>query len=147
MSPLSYATLDELIDHYAERANRDNKNRERVKKIINQYKERNISYGETEIEAEDNAFGLLMGRIILKDAKRFTKLIAGDEHFPNPWRVFFVILDIVQNEGTDVDPFDTLTRMLPSRTLMYHGWTFSWVHGENDLISIFNRSNELVYRF
>jgi hypothetical protein len=150
-----YATLDNLIDHYAERSNQDNKNRERVKKLMSQYKEMFINYSiisgsandEIEMDAADSAFGYLMGGIIQKDAKRFKKLIDGDEHFPNPWRVFFVILDIVQNEGTEVDPFDTLTRMLPSRTIMYHRWTFSWVHGEGTLISIFNRNNELVYRF
>jgi hypothetical protein len=144
-----YRTLDDLIGHYTERMNKDNKNMERVKKLINQYKEDYFKNddGTFDEDAGDHAFGLLMGAIINKDTIRFKNLIDGDNNFPNPWRVFYVVLDIVQNEGEEAPPFDTLTKMLPSRTLMYHGWTFSWVHGENDLISIFNRSNELVYRF
>jgi hypothetical protein len=87
-----------------------------------------------------------MNRLIDKDAKRMERLFDKDI-IPNSWRVFFTILDIVQNEGTEVPAFDTLTKSLPSRTIMYYGWTFSWVHGENTLISIFNRKDELVYRF
>lgn len=131
-----YATLDELIIHYAERSNRDNKNMERVKKF---YK-------------DDESFDQMMEKLIQKDLKRFKKLIdtvinGTGRNYPTPWKFFFIILDIVQSEGEDIPSFDTLTRNLPCRNVVYHRWTFSWVHGENDLISVFNRKNELVYRF
>jgi hypothetical protein len=127
----SYATLDELLDYYIKRMNQSNKNMERIKKFYN----------------DDKSFEQLMDRIIEKDAKRFDKLLSNDKNLPNPWRVLYVVLDIVQNEGVEIKPFDTLTRMLPSISIIYHGWTFSWVHGEGTLISIFNNNNELIYRF
>ena len=141
----AYETLDELVDVYIKRSCRDCKNRDRVKKFYN----------------DEESFDVLMNRIIMKDGERFEKFISSIDvdptdttymsvstsRFLDPWRSLFVVLDIAQNEGEEVPPFDTLTRTHPSRTIMYHGWTFSWVHGENTLISIFNRSNELVYRF
>jgi len=130
--------INELIDRYAKRLNQDNKNMERIKKFYN----------------DDESFDLLMEKIIEKDLKRFEKFIQTkpwipnvENNLPNSWRALYVVLDIVQNEGEEVPPFDFLTRSLPSRTIMYHGWTFSWVHGEGTLISIFNRNDELVYRF
>jgi hypothetical protein len=138
MDVLPHSTLNELIDRYAERLNQDNKNMERIKKFYN----------------DDKSFDLLMEKIIEKDLKRFEKFIQTkpwipniENNLPNSWRALYVVLDIVQNEGEEVPPFDFLTRSLPSRTIMYHGWTFSWVHGEGTLISIFNRNDELVYRF
>jgi hypothetical protein len=130
MSLPRHSTLDELIGIYTERLNQDNKNIERIKKFYN----------------DEESFNLLMQKLIDKDARRLEKLFDKDP-VPNAWRILYIILDIVQNEGKEVPPFDTLTNMLPSRTLMYYGWTFSWVHGENTLLSIFNRENELVYRF
>lgn len=127
----NYSTLDELIGIYAERANRESVNRDRIKQFYN----------------NDVSFTSLMNRIIQKDTKRFTKLIEGETNLPNPWRVLYVVMDIVQHDGEEVPPFDTLTRMLPSRSIIYHGWTFSWVHGEGTLISIYNNHDELVYRF
>jgi hypothetical protein len=133
-----YSTLDELIDMYEERSHRDEKNKERVKKFYN----------------DDESFDQLMEKLIQKDYKRFQKNIdnilkedKSNKFFPTPWRFFFIILDIAQSEGEEIPSFDTLTRNFPSRSMTYHGWRFSWVHGENSLISIFNRKNELVYRF
>jgi hypothetical protein len=132
MSLPPYSTLDDLIDIYDERLNWESKNRERIKKFYN----------------DDESFDTLMNRLIDKDFKRFEHLVINSEHLtPDPWRILYTILDIVQNDGEEVPPFDTLTRSLLSRTLMYYGWTFSWVHGEGTLISIFNRKDELVYRF
>ena len=144
MSLPQYATLDDLIDIYVERMNIDNKNMDRIKQFYN----------------DDISFTSLMNRIIQKDLKRFEKLLDESScctstinkectktNFPNVWRVLYTILDIVQNEGEEIEPFDLLTTTFPSRTIMYYGWTFSWVHGEIALISIFNRNDELVYRF
>lgn len=134
-----YSTLDELMDYYMERLNKDNKNMERVKKFYH----------------DEESFNQLMNQLIEKDAKRFEKIISNmdtepkddKKFFPTPWRFFGYIIDIVQNEGTEINPFDTLTRMLPSRSLLYYGWTFTWVHGLGTLVSVYNRQNELVYRF
>jgi len=124
-------TLDNLLDYLVKRLKIDLKNMERVRKF---YK-------------DEDSFDLLMNRLIDKDTKRFEKILYNSYYIPNPWRVLYVVLDIVQNDGEEVLPFDTLTRNLPSRTIIYYGWTFSWVHGEFTLISIFNRKDELVYRF
>jgi hypothetical protein len=66
---------------------------------------------------------------------------------PNPWRIFYTVLEIVLEEGEEIPPYDTLTYMFPSKNVKYMGWTFSWVHGEDTLISVFNPDDELVYRF
>jgi hypothetical protein len=133
-------TLDQVFDDLYYRLKQDNINIERVKKL----------YRDTE------SFDLLINQLIQKDAKRFEKNISNlirtgpkddKQFFPTPWRIFGYIVDIVQNEGTEIKPFDTLTRMLPSRSLSYYGWTFTWVHGMGTLVSIYNRKNELVYRF
>lgn len=132
-----YSSLDELIGIYSERLKKDTKNMERVKKFYD----------------DDCTFTLLMNGIIAKDTVRFEKFMENivkqttGTYYPNPWRVLYVVLDIVQNEGTEIHPFDTLTKSFPSKSLTFHGWTFSWVHGEGTLTSIFNNHDELVYRF
>jgi hypothetical protein len=131
MNKLETGSLDEIMEDLLYRMEYETRNMRRVKKFY--YDEVSFSY--------------LMNQLILKDVKRFEKLIAGEKNLPNPWRILYTIIDIVQYEGKEVSPFDTLTKMLPSRTIMYYGWTFSWVHGEGTLISIFNREDELVYRF
>lgn len=136
MDILQYSTLDDLIGIYDERLNQESKNRGRIKKFYH----------------DDESFDNLMNRLIQKDYIRFQKFIANvvdkrGKHYPTPWKTVFTLLDIVQNEGEEAPAYDTLTRSFPSRTIMYHGWTFSWVHGKGTLISIFNRENELVYRF
>jgi hypothetical protein len=123
--------LEDLMNYYLQRLNNDQTNINRIKRLYN----------------DDESFDLLMNKIINKDVKRFEKLIAGEKNPKNPWRSLFIILDIAQEEGTETDSFDTLTKMLPSKTVIYHGWTFSWVHGEETSISIYNRKNELIYRF
>jgi hypothetical protein len=131
MNKLGTGSLDEIMKDLLYRMKHETRNMRRVKKLY--YDEASFSY--------------LMNQLILKDAKRFKKLIAGEKNLPNPWRILYTIIDIVQSDGEEVPPFDILTRLFPSRTLIYYRWTFSWVHGEGTLISIFNPQDELVYRF
>jgi len=131
MNKLETGSLDEIMEDLLCRMEYETRNMRRVKKFY--YDEVSFSY--------------LMNQLILKDVKRFEKLITGEKNTPNPWRILYTIIDIVQSDGKEIPPFDTLTKMLPSRTIMYYGWTFSWVHGAGTLISIFNEKNELVYRF
>jgi hypothetical protein len=132
MNPLENedVNLDHLLNHYFCETGKEKMNMKRIKKFYN----------------DENGFNELMNRIIEKDRIRFEKL-GNMDLLPNPWRVFFVILDIVQNDGVEVEPYDVLTKMFPSKTLIYMGWTFSWVHGESTLFSVYNREDELVYRF
>ena len=131
MNPLEDedVNLDKLLLHYFERSGRETMNMVRIKRFYN----------------DENSFDELMSRVIKKDYERLEKL-SDKDHIPNPWRVFYVILDIVLHEGFEVDPYDVLTKMFPSRTLVYMGWTFSWVHGDSTLISVYNRNDELIYR-
>jgi len=122
---------DKLIELYHERIERENRNVIRVRKFYH----------------NDDDFNALMEKITQKDYDRFQKLLSEGKSTKNPWRILYVILEIVMEEGQDIPPFDTLTKMLPSRSILYRGWTFSWVHGEGTLISIYNPTNELVYRF
>ena len=131
MNKLETGSLDEIMEDLLCRMEYETRNMRRVKKFY--YDEVSFSY--------------LMNQLILKDVKRFEKLITGEKNTPNPWRILYTIIDIDQSDGKEIPPFDTLTKMLPSRTIMYYGWTFSWVHGAGTLISIFNEKNELVYRF
>lgn len=121
---------DNLINYYLSRIQKENKNIQRIKKLYN----------------DDDSFNHLMNQIIEKDVKRFESLVAGKKNYPDPWKILYTILEIVQEEGKEIRPFDTLTKMLPSYSLLYHGWVFSWVHGEGTLISIYNRENELIYQ-
>jgi len=132
MNPLKNedVNLDDLMKYYFNRSDKESININRIKRFYDDKK----------------SFNELMYRIIEKDYNRIEKL--GDKDLlPTPWGVFFVILDIVQHEGNEIAPYDTLTRMFSSRSLEYMGWTFSWVHGEGTLISIYNPEEELVYRF
>lgn len=122
--------LNDLLSYYFERVEKETNNMVRVRRFY----------------TDEDSFNEFMEKIIHKDQKRLDKLMDKDL-VPNPWRIFYVLLDIVLEEGNPVKSFDTLTRMFPSKTMEYMGWTFSWVHGENTLISIFNSENELVYRF
>ena len=135
--PFCYESLNDLISSYDNRIEQEIRNMNRVKKFYN----------------DEESFDMLMLRITDKDDKRFEKFISntnklnGGNSIPNPWRILYIILDIVQYEGKEIAPFDVLTRDHSSRNMIYYGWTFSWVHGENTLISIYNRKDELVYRF
>jgi hypothetical protein len=131
MNKIETWSLDEIMEDLLYRMEYETRNMRRVKKLYH----------------DDISFTYLMDQLILKDTKRFKKLIAGEKNLPSPWRIFYTIIDIVQFDGKEIPPFDTLTQNLPSRTMVYNGWTFSWVHGENTLLSIFNEKNELVYRF
>ena len=132
MNPLEtdWVSLDNLLLGYFESAGKEATNMDRIKRFYD----------------DEDGFDDLMIRIILKDYERFERLMDKDL-IPNPWRVFYVVLDIVQHEGELIEPYDVLTRTWPSRSMVYMGWTFSWVHGENTLISVYNREDELVYRF
>ena len=132
MNPLlgKEVNLNDLLSYYFERAEKETNNMVRVKRFY----------------SDEDSFNEFMEKIISKDQKRLDRLMEKDL-IPNPWRIFYVLLDIALEEGEVVKRFDTLTRMFPSKTVKYMGWIFSWVHGENTLISIFNRENELVYRF
>jgi len=122
--------FDDLLAHYFKRAQKETTNMIRIKRFYD----------------DEDGFDKLMFRIISKDYIRFERLM-DEDIIPTPWRVFFVVLDIVQHEGEIIPPYDVLTRMWPSRSIEYMGWTFSWVHGEATLISVYNREDELVYRF
>jgi len=130
-----YSTLDELIEIYSKRIIKDSKNQERVKKLYH----------------DDITFTQLMNKIIEKDYRRhelFVKsLFLGiKKDYPTPWNVFFTILNIVQEDGVEIPPFDILTKKFQSKSLMYRGWTFSWIHEKNTLISVYNEKGELIYQ-
>lgn len=122
--------LNNLLEYYFHEAGKDNVNMSRIKRFYD----------------NEDSFNVLMNRVIEKDYNRFERLMDKDL-LPNPWRVFFVILDIVQHDGVEVGPYDILTQMFPSRSMIYMGWTFSWVHGDSTILSVYNREDELVYRF
>lgn len=123
-------TLDELMDDLIKRDAREKIKVERVKKLYN----------------DDESFNNLMNLIIKKDLNRFEKLSVG-KSAPNPSLILYTIMDIVQSEGEEIEPFDTLTNNFTSLSILYRGWTFSWVHGVGTIISIYNKENELIYRF
>jgi len=127
---VNFDSTKELLEDIVEVLRRNLTNMERVKRFYN----------------DEDSFDELMVRIITKDYERLEKVL-DDPPTLTPWRVFFVIMDIVQEEGEQIDPYDVLTRTTPSRSFEYMGWTFSCVHGENTLTSIYNREDELVYRF
>lgn len=122
--------LEDLFSHYHRRIEKEETDILRVKNLYH----------------DDDSFNDLMNKIITKDYKRFEALI-GSNLMPNPWRILYVILNIVQYDGDPIEPFDILTKTYNSKTLKYCGWTFSWAHGAGTITSIYNREDELVYRF
>lgn len=132
MNPLENedVNIDDLLKYYFKRSDNELININRIKRFYN----------------DRESFNELMYRIIEKDYRRFKKLTEKDV-LPTPWGVFFVILDIVQHDGKEIEPYDTLTKMFQSKSMKYMDWTFSWVHGENTIVSIYNPEDELVYRF
>ncbi len=124
-------TLDELMDYLIKKGSDEILKMNRVKKLYN----------------DDESFDKLMNQIIEKDIKRLENLINKGTNQHDVSLIFYTILDIVQSDGEEIDPPNTLAKILPSRTILYKGWTFSWIHGEGTVISIYNRDNELIYRF
>jgi hypothetical protein len=122
--------ISKLISYYEERIEKEKLNRERVMGFYD----------------DEKSFNDLMNRIIDKDYKKLESLDA-EGYSPCPWNVMTTILDIVQHEGREIQPYDVLTRTYQSRTHEYMGWTFSMVHGEDTLVSIYNQEDVLVYRF
>lgn len=122
--------ISTLITKYNGRIEKERLSRERIKKFY----------------SDEDSFDVLMNRIINKDLEKLEELNE-EGYSPTPWNVMFVILDIVQHEGKEVQPYDVLTRSYLSRTIEYMGWTFSMVHGENTITSIYDRDNVLIYRF
>ena len=124
-------TLDELMSDLVKREAKSIENMNRVKKLYH----------------DDDSFDHLMNIIVEKDVQRFKKIISKQKNIPPPCKTFDIILDIVECDGEEIEPFDTLTKLYESRTIKYRGWTFSWAHGVNTLLSIYNREKELVYQF
>lgn len=124
-------TLDDLMDYLIKKKSNEILKMNRVKKLYH----------------DDKSFDQLMNQIIEKDIKRFENLINKKSNQHDVTRIFYTILDIVQADGKEIDPPNTLAKILPSRTILYKGWTFSWIHGKGTVISIYNRDNELIYRF
>lgn len=122
--------FSKLLYKHKKRIEREKINMERIKRFY----------------TDRHSFNVLMNKIIEKDFNKIENSSING-YSPSPWNVMFVIMDIVQHEGIEHHPYDVLTRTYSSRTLEYMGWTFSMVHGENTLVSIYNRKNELIYRF
>lgn len=95
---------------------------------------------------DEKSFNNLMNRIIEKDHIRFRKLFFENKS-TNMWRILFIILDIVMEDGVEIKPYNTLTKTYPSLNLKYMDWIFSWIHNKNTLISIINPHDELIYQF
>lgn len=134
-------TLDGIIFDLVQRLGVNQRNMERVKRLY----------------YDEDSFDDLMNKMIEKDGKRFekfiTEVINGKEtKYPSPWLLFSTILDIVENEGEEQSP-KCLKIPLPSnkkiqrRNIKYMGWTFHWIHGKNTVLSIYDRSNDLIYQF
>ena len=122
----------EIITHYLKRLDIDEKNISRVKKFYN----------------DDESFNILMKRIVDKDNKRVDILLNGNHNIPNTWRILYIILEIVLEEGINFPPVNNIMGKCQNITMLYKGWIFSWNHGlKNTIISIYDTHNVLIYRF
>ena len=101
-------TLDDLMDYLIKKESNEILKMNRVKKLYH----------------DDKSFDQLMNQIIEKDIKRFENLINKKSNQHDVTRIFYTILDIVQADGKEIDPPNTLAKILPSRTILYKGWTF-----------------------
>lgn len=129
-------TLNDVTNDLFKRLEKNEKNITRIKKFYR----------------DENSFNDLMYRLTDKDYKRFQKFITAalnnkSRRFPHQWKIFSIIMEIAESEGTEIPPFDTWTKTFSSKSVQYYGWTFSWVHKVNTIVSIYNRENELIYQF
>lgn len=133
-------TLDDVIYDLEQRLRVNQRNMERVKRLYH----------------DETTFDELMNKIIEKDRERFQDFIGAvitgkATKYPAPWQLFSTILDIVQNEGEEQlskclkIPIPSNKKML-RRNIKYMGWTFHWIHGKGTLLSIYNRSDDLIYQ-
>lgn len=121
--------VDEMIEYF--------KKKDRVKKI-NMDRMRKFF--------DDNeSFDILMHRIIAKHGDRWTDLCYKRNVMPHPWHILYSVHDIVEAEGEEVKPLDSLTRNFPSVLIEYRGWTFAITHGQGSVLSIY-KGGELIYR-
>ncbi|HOH61332.1 MAG TPA: hypothetical protein PK698_02445 [Bacilli bacterium] len=134
-------TLDDVISDLEQRLTENLRNIDRVKKLYH----------------DDATFDNLMNKIIEKDRELFQKFISAaingeTTKCPTPWRIFSIILDIVQSEGEELPvkkpkPLISINKNIIRRNIKYMGWTFHWLHGKNTLLSIYDRSGDLIYQF
>lgn len=94
---------------------------------------------------DEETFSSLMERVIKKHDDRWTDLCYAKSVQPYPWYVLYSIHDIVEEEGTEIDPIDDFTENWPSVLIEYMGWVFALTHGQGSVLSIY-KDGELKYR-
>lgn len=134
-------TLDDVISDLEQRLTENQRNIDRVKKLY----------------CDETTFDDLMNKIIEKDRELFQRFISAtingeSTKYPTSWRLFSIILDIVQSEGEELPvkkfkPLISINKNIVRRNIKYMGWTFHWLHGKNTLLSIYDRSGDLIYQF
>lgn len=122
--------IEESKNYFKDRFEKREKNKKRMKRFYN----------------DEPSFEKLILGIIEKHDDRWVDLCYSKGVMPYPWNVLYSICDIVEDEGREVEPFDSLTENFPSSLIEYHGWTFAWTHGQGTCLSIYDRNKELIYR-
>ena len=122
--------INRMVNHFKEKTEKRKINSDRMRKFF----------------SDDESFGDLLMRVIGKHGDRWTDLCYKNNVMPHPWNILYSLCDIVEDEGTEVDPVDGLTENFSSNLIEYRGWIFAWTHGQGTVLSIYDRNKELIYR-
>jgi hypothetical protein len=96
--------------------------------------------------SDDESFERVLIRILEKHDERWTDICYAKSVQPHPWEILYALCNIVEDEGTEVEPLDGLTENFPSTLLEYRGYTFAWTNGQGTVLSIYNKEKELIFR-
>lgn len=96
--------------------------------------------------SDNKSFEEVLLRIISKHDERWADICSSRNVQPHPWEILYAIFNIVEGEGKEVDPVDSLTENFPSLLLEYREHIFAWTHGQGMCLSIYNKNKELIYR-
>lgn len=122
--------IKEMVDRFKSREEKKSKNMQRISNFF----------------SDDKSFGEVLLRIISKHDERWTNLCYSRNVQPYPWEILYAVFNIVERDGKEVDPVDSLTENFPSMLLEYREHIFAWTHGQGTCLSIYNKNKELIYR-
>lgn len=64
---------------------------------------------------------------------------------PHPNNVLNVMMNVFEEHGEDIAPFDELTKNFPSELVEYQGWQLAYTFGQGTCISVY-KNKELMIR-
>lgn len=96
---------------------------------------------------DDETFNQLMEKIVEKDNKILSQMVYEKDSPSTSWNILNTIMEIALSDGLEHIELDEFAREFPSTMSKYRGWTFGITHGQGSIISIYDPTDKLIYRF